>query len=333
MKGGRAVKRIVVAIAVALLVLVGLVEKSTSLAAEKGANFPIRPVNLIVPAATGGGTDINARLMSAYWEKTLGQPVFVTNKPGANSMIGIRELKNSPPDGYTVLMHAYPDIPLAPYLVGDKAGFTMDDFVTIGVYAAIPGAVMVKKEKFKTLKEFTDAAKKEPGKLSISNAGDTWKLHVIELEGALGIKLNTIGVRSGGEGHVALLGDHVQAQMAVSSFAVTSKDKGIIPLVIMGGDKRLENFPDTPTMKELGYDVDLEILFPIIAHKNTPPAVLNKLISSFKELEKNAEFVNKIKSAGYNVKPMFGSELDKYLAVKNVRLKTVVERNKDQFED
>jgi tripartite-type tricarboxylate transporter receptor subunit TctC len=326
-------KRIVVAIVVAVLLLLGLVEKSTLLAAEQHANFPIKPVTVIVPAGVGGGTDINARLTSVYWEKTLGQPMFVTNKPGGSTMLGMRELKNSPPDGYTVACYAYPDLPLIPYLVGAQAGFSMDDFVTIGVYATIPGALMVKRENFKTLKEFGDAAKKEPGKLNISIAGNMWKLHVLELEEALGIKLNTIQFKSGGEGHVALLGDHVKAQMAVSSFAVTSKEKGIIPLVIMGGDKRLENFPDTPTMKELGYNVDYETLFPFVAHKSTPPAVLNKLISSFKELERNPEFVNKIKGVGYNVKPMFGADVDKYLAVKNVRLKTVVERNKDQFED
>lgn len=325
-------KRIVVAIAVMVLLLLGLVEKSTLLAAEQHANFPIKPVTVIVPTGIGGGTDITVRLISGYWEKVLGQPIFVTNKPGASNMIGMRELKNSPPDGYTVACYAYPGALVTQYLMGAKAGFTMDDFVNIGVYAADIGALMVKKQSFKTLKEFTDAAKKEPGKLSITAAGNAWKLHVVELERALGIKLNAINVKSGGEGHVALLGGHVQAQMAVSSFAITSKDLGVIPLVIMGGDKRLEKFPDIPTMKELGYDVDYEFLFPFIVHKSTPKPVLDKLVSSFKELEKNAEFGSKVRAAGFHFRPMFGADLDKYLMVKNARLKTLVEQNKDEFD-
>jgi len=326
-------KRNVIVVVSVVLLLLGLVEGSASLAAEKDARFPVKPLTVIVPAGSGGGTDITARLVCIYWEKALGQPIFITNKPGAGSMIGMRELKNSPPDGYTVACYPYPDLPVTPYLKGAQAGFAMDDFVTIGVYAAIPGGVMVKKENFKTLKEFVDAARKEPGKLSISFVGDSWKLHIIELEKALGIKLNSVNFKSGGEGHNALLGGHVQAQMAVSSFAVTSKDKGIVPLVIMGGNKRLENFPDTPTMKELGYDVDYEFLFPFCAHKSTPQPALDKLVSSFKELEKNAEFLSKLKGAGYNNKPMFGADMDKYLMVKNARLKTVVEQNKDKFGD
>jgi tripartite-type tricarboxylate transporter receptor subunit TctC len=325
-------RNVIVAVMVVLFLL-GVVGRGVLLAAERDVKFPIKPVTVIVPAGSGGGTDITARLVSGYWEKALGQPIFVINKPGASSMIGMRELKNSPSDGYTVACYPYPDLPVTPYLKGAQAGFAMDDFVTIGVYAAIPGAVMVKKENFKSLKEFIDAAKKEPGKLSISFVGDSWKLHIIELERALGIKLNSINFKSGGEGHNALLGGHVQAQMAVSSFAVTSRDKGIIPLVIMGGDKRLENFPDTPTMKELGYDVDYEFLFPFCTHKNTPKPALDKLVSSFKELERNADFVSRLKGAGYNNRPMFGAEMDKYLMVKNARLKIVVEQNKDKFGD
>ena len=325
-------RNIIVAVMMTLF-LFGVAGEGVLQAAEKDSKFPVKPVTVIVPAGSGGGTDITARLVSRYWEKTLGQPIFITNKPGAGSMIGMRELKNSPPDGYTVACYPYPDLPVTPYLKGAQAGFTMEDFVTVGVYAAIPGAVMVKKENFKSLKEFIDAAKKDPGKLSISFVGDSWKLHIIELEKALGIKLNSINFKSGGEGHNALLGGHVQAQMAVSSFAFTSRDKGIIPLVIMGGDKRLENFPETPTMKELGYDVDYEFLFPFCAHKNTPKPVLDKLVSSFKELERDTEFVNRLKGAGYNSKPMFGAEMDKYLVAKNARLKTVVEQNKDKFGD
>lgn len=324
-------KRNVVVVVIMVLLLLGLAEKSASLAAEKDVKFPIKPVTVIIPYGAGGGTDITARLVSIYWGKVLGQPIMVTNKPGGGGTIAMRELKNLPPDGYTLVCYLYPDLPVMPYVKGAQAGFTMDEFVTIGAYATIPGALMVKKQNFKTLKEFIDAAKKEPGKLSVSIVGDSWKLQTIELERASGIKLNTITFSSGGEGHNALLGGHVQAQMAVSSFALTSKDLGIIPLVIMGGNKRMENFPDTPTMKELGYDVDYELFHPFCARKSTPQPVLDKLISSFKELEKNAEFVSKLKGAGFNIKPMFGTDMDNYLMVKNVPLKKVVDQNKDKF--
>jgi tripartite-type tricarboxylate transporter receptor subunit TctC len=327
-------KRNVVAVVVLVLLFLGLAEQSVSAAATEITKFPIKPVTVIVTAGVGGGTDITARLISSYWEKSLGKPVFVTNKPGgAGGMLAMRELKNSPPDGYTVACYYYPDSPVTSYLKGAQAGFSMDDFVTIGSYAAIPGAVMVNGKNFKTLKEFIAAAKKEPGKLSISFVGDAWKLHIIELEKALGIKLNAVNFKSGGEGHNALLGGHVQAQMAVTSFAWTSKDLGIIPLVMMGGNQRLESFPDTPTMKELGYDVDYDVLFPFVVHKSTPKPVLDKLISSFKEVGKNADFVSKLKGAGFNNKPMFGADIDNDLKVKNIRVKEVVEQNKDKFGD
>ncbi len=326
-------KRNVIAVVMMVFLFLGLVWTKVALSAEKDATFPTRPITLIVPFAPGGGVDTTTRLVAVYWEKVLGKSIFVVNKPGGSGMIGMRELKNSAPDGYTLACAGYPDVWVPPHLKGAQAGYTLDDFVAIGGYPSMAGAVMVMKKDFKTLKEFSEAAKKKPGTLSIACSGQGWLLNIMELETGLGIKLNPILFKSGGEALNALLGGHVNALMSVVSHAQTNKESGVIPLVLMGGDKRVESFPDTPTLKELGYDVDYVFQFPIVAHKNTPQPVLDKLVSSFKELGKNAEFISKVKGAGYNFTPLIGADMNNYLKVNNARLKKLIEKNKDKFTD
>jgi putative tricarboxylic transport membrane protein len=326
-------KRNAIVVAIMVFLLLGLVVSGVAPAAEKDATFPTRPITVIVPFAPGGGVDTTARLVSAYWEKVLGKAIFVVNKPGGSGMIAMRELKNSPADGYTLACAGYPDVWVPPHLKGTQAGYTLDDFATIGGYPSMAGALMVMKKDFKTLKEFSEAAKKKPGTLSIACSGQGWMLNIMELESELGITLNTILFKSGGEALNALLGGHVNALMSVVSHASTNKERGVIPLVLMGGDKRVDSFPETPTLKELGYDVDYVFQFPIVVHKNTPQPVLDKLVSTFKELEKNTEFIGKVKGAGYNFTPRFGVDMQNYLKLNNARLKKLIEKNKEKFTD
>ena len=192
-----------------LILLVSLVIPFSGFAQGKGEKeikFPTKPVTLVIPYSVGGGTDVQARLMAAFWEKKLGQPVVVENKTGGGGAIAHREVSHSRPDGYKVLCSMFPDNAVQVAVKGPEVGFANEDFLALATYTSTPGALAVRKDSpLKTLKDFVDFAKKNPKKLTVSVSSQTWLLHVFDIEDAFGIDLNPIMFKGGGEAINALL--------------------------------------------------------------------------------------------------------------------------------
>ena len=292
--------------------------------------YPTKPIQLIVPYSAGGGTDITARLVANYLKPSLGKPIVVVNRPGAAGALGYREIAHVEPDGYTLGVLSYPDSTINPK--GASAGFRNEDFSVLATFTRTPSVLAVQKDgRFKTFREFADYAKKNPGMISVAVGGQAHKLCVILIEQALGIKLNAVMFKSGNEAMNTLMGGHTMAAIAASSYVVgDTAGKGVIA-VALTGEKRIDTFPNVPTFKELGYYVPIDMMRIICAPKGIPLAIHQKLSAALAELDKNREFVEKVKASGEIYDALFGPELEKYYQETNAKLSKTVEEFKDQF--
>ncbi len=299
---------------------------------QQQQKYPTKPITIYIPASVGGTTDIHARLIGPYLEKALGQPVSIVNKPGAGGTIGHREISHAKPDGYTLGCINYPDSPINTASRGAEAGYKNEDMVMVASFTRTPGTLQVLKDgPFKTIQDFVAYAKANPGKLTVGVSADGWMLQVLELEEAFGIKVNPIRVKSGGEGTNALLGKHIMAHMGGAAFAVTGADKGIVAILVTGGDKRWDKLPNAPTFKELGHNISYENVKAFAVPKGTPEDVIKKLRTVLADLSKNPEFKSKVEATGEVYGYMDKPELDQYYKELCARVSKVMEKHKSVF--
>ncbi len=304
------------------------------IAQAQEVKFPIKPITLVIPYSVGGGTDVQARLVAPFWEKRLGQPIVVENKAGGAGAIAHREVSHGKPDGYTVLCSMFPDNPILVALKGKELGFANEDFVVLGSHASTPGALSVRQDSpFKTIQDFVEYAKKNPGKATVSLASPTWQLHLFDLEDEFKIDLNPIMFKGGGEVLNAVRGGHVMALMGGGHFVIPGPETGLRPLVVTGGTKRFEKWPDVPSMTELGYEMSYELRRIFCVRKGTPEPIVKKLTEALMDVGKDPEFITKLKGMGEIYEPSYGNELQKYYEEMCQKIATKVEKRKAEFGD
>jgi len=176
--------------------------------------YPERPINAIVPFAAGGAPDLLFRPLSEIAQKQLGVPIVIQNKPAGGGMAGSQEVARAKPDGYTILMNfGGGEHLVSPYL--EKVPFdTLKDFEAVVMISYYPSGLFVKADSpWKTLEEFTEYAKKNPGKIRYSHPGKATMNHLCALayEKSAGLDLNGIPTGGGGPALNMLLGEHVEA--------------------------------------------------------------------------------------------------------------------------
>jgi tripartite-type tricarboxylate transporter receptor subunit TctC len=297
------------------------------------ADYPKRPITLVVPFSAGGSTDVQARLVENYWKEFLGQPVAVENKPGGGGAIGLREVLMARPDGYTIGCGMFPDSIIQVALKGADAGFKNEDFLLLGSFSDNPGALMVMNNgPFKTMQDFVQFAKANPNKLTVSISSPTWMLHLIEIEDKFGITLNPIMFKGGGEQINALLGGHVMASMGGSHFAVQGKEKGIVAIAV-SSNKRLEGLATTPTFKELGHDIAYDVRRFFFVPVKTPKAIVEKLSKTLAEVGSKQDFPEKVRATGEEYSPLGSADFDRYYREMVPKITEKVKRDEKKYSE
>lgn len=278
--------------------------------ASAHAEFPDRPVTLIVPWDAGGSTDQTARVLAKAAEKQLGQPIVVVNKPGAATVLGMTELAAAKPDGYTVstLSSSSYLIPLA----GRQVQYDMEkDFSFVSYYGDnLLGVVVPAASPWKTLKDLTEDGKKNPGKYKFGTGGVGTNQH-LTMEGimvASGAKFIHIPQKGSAGSVPALLGNHVDFLSETSVWA-PFVEKGEMRLLAVTTPTRSERFPDVPTMQELGYKA-LRSVQGIIGPAGIPEAERAKLESAFRSALKDPTFLETMKRLAMVVVDMPGKEFE-----------------------
>jgi tripartite-type tricarboxylate transporter receptor subunit TctC len=165
----------------------------------------------------------------------------------------------------------------------------------------------------------------------VAVGGQAHLLCVILIEQAMGIDLNPVMFKGGSEAMKTLMGRHTMAAVAASQYIVEDAEgKGVVPIAVTG-EKRQAAFANVPTFKELGYAVPIDMMRILCTPKGVSPAIQQKLLAPLVELNKNQEFIEKVKGSGEFYSPLFGKELEDYYRKTNGVLSVTVEKFKDQF--
>ena len=244
--------------------------------------FPHKPIRLLVGFAAGGPTDVIARVLARDMSITLGQTIFVDNKAGASSMIATREVKNAAPDGYTLLFSSL-GLNVNPILLGEQAGYNpKTDFTPIANAATLPlVAVSAYDAPIKTMPELLKKARSKPDAVSFASSGSGGSGHLAgELLATLAkAKMLHVPYKGNGPALLEVIGGRVDFMFyPVIGIAENVAVKRLNVLAV-GTAKRLPQFPDTPTMSEVGFP-GFEETAPwvgLLAPAKTPAAIVNRL--------------------------------------------------------
>jgi len=253
--------------------------------------FPAKPIKLIIAFPAGGPTDITMRQLADNASKILGQPVIIDNKPGAGGTLPAQALQTSQPDGYTLAQ-----IPLGVFRLGYTTKINWDPLKDISYVINLTGyafgIVVPASSPFKTWADFVAYAKANPGKLTYGSTGTLTSPHLTteRIAQAVGIQLQHVPYKGSADLQQALLGGHLMAGADSTGFA-PQVEAGKLRVLNTWGEKRLDKFPDVPTLKELGIDIVQNSPFGIGAPKGTPPEVVKKLHDAFKQAMEEPSYV------------------------------------------
>lgn len=254
------------------------------------AAYPTKGISLIVPYSAGGGTDSLMRLVASYMEKELGQSVIVTNVAGGGGQVGMTQLANSAPDGYTI--GAVTDVDhYITLTTGENVEYTKDSFRYIGSINTGWDVIMASKDSgFQTLDDLVNYAKENPGKLTVGVSGAFHLLDAGKLSQSAGIEFTTIMHDGAGDSFSACLGGQVDALIIDKKYVAQAEGQDITVLASFGSETT-EGLEDVPLAKDLGYDFSSTSTRLICAPAGTPDEVVAALESALEKIAQDPEFM------------------------------------------
>jgi tripartite-type tricarboxylate transporter receptor subunit TctC len=293
--------------------------------------YPSKPITMVVPFPPGGVAEIVGRPLAVELEKSLRQPVVLINRPGAGGAVGMASVARAPGDGYTLLMglSSISIFPISDRINGKTPAYELKDFAPIALLTADPTVLVVRTDgPYKTLKDFVDAAKANPGKINYSSSGVYGTLHVsMEIfANAAGIKLFHVPYQGGGPAVTALLGGQVEALASGPAPAIGQIRGGKMRALASWSSERLALLPEIPTFKELGYDAEFYIWTGVFAPATTPPNILLRIRNAVKEAANSAEFKAAMEKVQTPVAYLDAPEFQKYWERDAARLKVALEK-------
>jgi len=260
--------------------------------ASSAQEYPTKPIEVVVAYPPGGGTDMTARAVADVARKYVGQPLVVLNKPGATGTIGTQYVVSSKADGYTLLVAGGSETVSLPHFKSLPYN-PVDDFEPIIRITVERFGFYVKSDApWKSMHDFVADAKKNPEKFSYATSGIGGIHHaaVMVLEKRTGIRLNHVPNKGGAETLAAVAGGHVDVAMAAPNEAYALVQGGRVRALALVSGNRSATEPNTPTLKELGYDVVIENQKGFVFPKGTPKAVVQKLHDGLRNVFDDPQF-------------------------------------------
>ena len=251
------------------------------------AEYPERPITIIVCFPAGGGTDVAARMINVQLGEALGKPVIIENRGGAGGSLGTAYAARSTPDGYTLLACSSAYV-VNPSLYARTTYDPLKDFIPVMAIGASANVFVVPEQsKIKSMKDFIAAAKANPGKLNWTSpgAGTTPQLAGEILKMKTGIDMVHIPFAGAGPAMTAVLGGQVDMYTANYGSITGLIASGKVRVIAVGARTRLTDLPDVPTLEELGIkDSSTDNFQGIFAPAGTPQPIIDKLASALAEI-------------------------------------------------
>lgn len=264
--------------------------------------FPIKPVRMIVTAAAGGITDIMARLIQDSVSRGLGQQMIVENKPGAGGIIATDYVAKSAPDGYTLVIVNVGNVAIVPWITKSLPYDPLNDLVGVAAVGEVPSIVAINdKLPVKTLKEFIEYAKQNPGKINYGSAGNGTIPHLAGevLSHLTGIKMVHVPYKGAAPAAVDLAAGRVQLGLVGIGTVKGQIAGGQVRVLAVAAPTRLTALPDVPTFDQAGVSgYDVTNWFGVMAPKGTPRAAVQAINTQINHALEDPQVVQRLAAAG-----------------------------------
>ncbi len=277
------------------IAVIAVTMASSAWAAEDITKYPSRPIRIIVGFTPGGGNDIIARIVGQKLSESLGQPVIIENKPGAGAILATDYVAKSAPDGYTLLVGASGAIVINPAVYAKLPYDPVQDFIPISTLGSFPLILVVNaKSPFKSVSDLVTYAKSNPDKANYSSSSAAFQLATEMFKQKTGAPMQMIPYKGANDSVVAVITGEVTATIADAGPVSSQVKGGQVRALAVAAPQRMAEFPDVPTMKESGADVDAVLWSGILAPKGTPPEIVKKLQDEFMRIARIPDVVERL---------------------------------------
>ena len=274
------------------------------------ADYPSKPIRIVVPYGPGGATDIIARIVGEHLKEKFHQPVVVENKPGGNGVVALQETVRAKPDGYTFLIGNI-TTNLLTALIGDPpmAFDPFKDLVPIARLNDVPGIFLATKVNFppNTVQEVVDYARTRPGEINHNTAGILAYSHIdfLMLQKRTGIKLVAIPLRAGaGGGQIDLMNGAVQIALQNAATVTPLVKAGKLKALAVTSEQRLPILSDVPTLKEAGFEgIGTNAWNAMFAPRAVPKEILDTMTAAIAEILTSSKAVKQLEDLQFTVQP------------------------------
>ena len=277
------------------------------------ADWPTRPLSLIIPWAPGGGTDLVFRAMAPLMAERLGQPVAVVNRPGGSGTVGHMAIRTAVPDG-TSFGAISAQLLTAPML--GPSPLTWRDLQPLALVNVDAAAITVRADApWRNLAEFIAYARSNPEGIRVGNSGPggTWHIAALELERRAGIRLTHTPYAGAAPGIRDMLGGHIEAVAFSAVEARAQVESGQARILAVAAPERLPGFPDAPTAREQGWPIELGAWRGLALPPGVPPAVLHRLQEVVAEVVGDARFRGFMEGQGFGIRYLDATGLAGFL--------------------
>ena len=264
-----------------LLLLLG-----TLFACTAAADYPEKPVRLVVPYVAGAMGDVVSRLLAEEMRPQLGQPVLVDNRPGAGGNIGTAAVANAEPDGYTVLVGATNNFVINQFLYRGMGFDPLEKLAPVTILVDVPSVIFSPAQvPAKSFAEFVQWARTQKGKVNFGSpgAGTTPHLSAALISKTRDLGMTHIPYKGASQVVTALLANEVQFYMGGAGLGAQHVKAGRLHALAVSNDQRVAALPDTPTFQEVGLgDIKASNYWAVGVPKDTPDQVVQKLYQAFR---------------------------------------------------
>ena len=282
------------------------------------AQYPVRPIRVIVPYAAGG-TDLQVRTLAPSLVQLLGQQLLIENREGGGGTVGATAVKNAPPDGYT-LLYTGSGVFTSVVHLRKEPPYSLDDFVAIGNVMGTPFVMAARGDApFKTLTELVAYAKANPRKVNFGSAGTGTTTHLSgeAFQGAAGVQFTHVPFQGIGPAVRSILGGNVDIVIGLAGPILPQVRGGKLIALATTGNARLEFAPEQPTWREAGFDALEVSRFGFFAPRGTPEPIVARLITAVAESVKAPEFIDATRKTFNSVDYLPPAELRRVLEEEN----------------
>ncbi|RLQ88872.1 tripartite tricarboxylate transporter substrate binding protein [Notoacmeibacter ruber] len=270
-------------------IFIGAAVASAAATGALAADFPQRPVQVVVPYSAGGSTDLSMRVVADTFERLFDGQMVVRNQPGGGGAIGSAAAVNARPDGYTLGAGAQGPLVIKPLIGGTN--YQLDDVEFIGLYArSLQVMVACADAPFSDYDAFVEYAKDKAPQVGNSGAGGANQISAEAFADAAGISIESVPFNGSSEARTACIGGHIDAMVASPAEALAASEAGqMTPLFVME-DERMDLFPDTPTAVEKGVDFTWSSWKGVIGPKGMDEETLAWLREAVEKVANDEEF-------------------------------------------